>query len=369
MKRRKIAVVVLVVMMLTVFAAGCGNSQQDSDGKTENADKAKVGFIFIGAPGDAGWTYSHDQARQYLESQVPEVTTTYRENVPEGADAEANINQLVQEGCKVIFANSFGYGDAVLEVAAKHPEVVFMHASGVKTEENVGTFFGRIYQPRYLSGMIAGKMTQSNTLGYVAAYPIPEVVRGINAFTLGAQAVNPDVKVKVVWTTTWFDPTKEKEAAKTLIEQGCDVIAQHQDTYAPQQAAQEAGVYSIGYHSDMSKFAPDACLTSVVWNWNEYYVKTVKSVLDGTWKNEPYWGGMEDGIVGLAPISDKVPADVKQMVKDKEQAIKDGSFKIFAGPIKAQDGTLKVPEGKVMTDEEMLNFDWFVAGVEGQLNK
>lgn len=367
MKLKKVALIVLAMMMLSVFAAGCGDSQQTSS--TENGDEVKVGFVYIGAPGDAGWTYSHDQARQHLESSVPGVKTTYREQVDEGAAAEANINQLVQEGCKVVFANSFGYGDAVMEVAAKHSDVVFMHASGNNTSENVGTFFGRIYQPRYLSGIIAGKMTSSNTLGYVAAYPIPEVIRGINAFTLGAQSVNPDVTVKVVWTTTWFDPTKEKEAAKTLIEQGCDVIAQHQDTYAPQQAAQEAGVYSIGYHSDMSSFAPDANLTSVVWDWNDYYVNTVQSVIDGTWKSGSYWGGMEDGIVKLAPVSDKVPADVKTLVQEKEEAIKDGSFKVFAGPIKDQDGTVKVPEGTVMSDEELLNFNWFVAGVEGQLEQ
>ena len=179
--------------------------------------------------------------------------------------------------------------------------------------KNVSTYFGRIYQARYLSGMVAGAMTKNNSLGYVAAYRIPEVVRGINAYTLGAQAVNPNVKVKVVWTKTWFDPTKEKEAAKSLLETGCDVIAQHQDTPSAQQAAEEAGKYSIGYNSDMSKFAPNANLTSPVWNWGPYYVKTVKAVMDGTWKSEAYWGGLEDGIVDLAPISDKVPADIKQV--------------------------------------------------------
>lgn len=369
-KCKKVVALLVAILMLSVFVAGCGGADKEKAGdKQDQAEKFKVGFIYIGIPGDAGWTYTHDQARKYLEDKMPDVETVYLEQVPEGADAERSLEQLVQQGCKLIFANSFGFGDAVMEVAKKHPDVKFMHCSGLETADNVGTYFGRIYQTRYLSGMVAGKMTKSNTLGYVAAYSIPEVVRGINAFTLGAQSVNPDVKVKVVWTNTWLDPAKVKDAAKSLLEQGCDVITQHQDTYTPLQAAEEAGAFAIGYHSDMSKFAPEAHLTSPVWNWGPFYVETVQAVMDGTWKPEAYWGGINDGVVGLAPISDKVSADVKKMVSDEEQAIRDGKQYIFVGPLKAQDGSVKVPEGKEMTDEEMLSFDWFVAGVEGQIQK
>jgi len=366
MKWRKLGVLLLVAVFLSVFVVGCKQEAKTPDQGT-TTEKFKVGFIYVGSPGDAGWSYAQDQGRKYLEKEMPEVETLFLEKVPEGADAEKSIDQLVQDGCKVVFATSFGFGDAVLEIAKKYPDVVFMHCSGLNTDENVGTYFGRIYQMRYLSGIVAGKMTTNNNLGYVAAFPIPEVVRGINAFALGAQSVNPNVKVKVVWTNTWFDPAKEKEAAKGLLEAGADVIAQHQDTYTPQQAAEEAKKYSIGYNSDMHQFAPNANLTSPVWNWGPYYVKTVQSVMDKTWKSEAYWGGVDQGIVALAPLSDKVPADVKQLVTDKQEAIKNGSLYIFEGPLKAQDGTVKIKEGQKMTDVEMLSMDWFVAGVDGKI--
>ena len=372
MKSRKFSVLMLVLMLVVVFTAGCGGQKAgDSKAKApaDKSEKFKVGFVYIGAPGDAGYTYAHDLGRQYLVKELPEVDTVVLENVPEGADAERSIEQLAQQGCKVIFTTSFGYGDATLEVAKRYPDIKFMHCSGVKTAANVSTYFGRIEQPRYLSGIVAGKMTKNNSLGYVAAYPIPEVVRGINAFTLGAQSVNPTVKVKVVWTNTWFDPTKEKEAAKSLLEAGCDVIAQHQDTPAAQQAAEEAGKYSIGYNSDMSKFAPNANLTSPVWNWGPYYVKTVKTAMAGTWKSEAYWGGMDEAVVDLAPINTKVPADVKKLVDDKKALIKAKKFDVFAGPIKAQDGKMKIPAGAAVTDAQQLSMDWFVAGVEGKIAK
>ncbi|MEA1960270.1 MAG: BMP family ABC transporter substrate-binding protein [Bacillota bacterium] len=365
MKSRKFGVLMVVLMLLTVFAVGCGGQQADEP--AEQNETVKVGFVYIGVPGDAGWTLSHDQGRQYLVNEIPQVETVVLENVPEGADAERNIEQLAQEGCKVIAANSFGYGDAMLEVAKRYPDITFLHCSGQNTAENVSTYFGRIYQPRYLSGMVAGEMTENNTLGYVAAFPIPEVVRGINAFTLGAQSVNPDVTVKVVWTNTWFDPTKEKEAAKSLLESGCDIIAQHQDTASPQQAAEEAGKLSIGYNTDMSKFAPNANLTSPVWNWGPYYVRAVQGVIDGTWKSESYWGGLDDGIVALAPLSDKVSDEIKQQVEEKQKLMHDKDWDVFTGPITAQDGTVKISEGESMSDADMLSIDWFVEGVEGTI--
>lgn len=373
MKWRKTGIFFLMFLLLAAMMVGCGGSQQQEELNEQKPNQAneefKVGFIYIGAPGDAGWTYSHDLGRKYLEEQVPGVKTLTIENVPEGADAERNIEKLVQDGCKVVIANSFGYGDPMMEVAKRYPEVTFLHCSGLNTADNVSTYFGRIYQARYLSGMVAGAMTKNNNIGYAAAFPIPEVIRGIDAFTLGAQAINPDVKVKVVWSNTWVDPTLEKQAAQSLIAADCDVLAQHADTPAVQQAAQEAGILSVGYNSDMRKFAPDANLTSPVWNWGPYYVRAVSGIMDGTWKSESYWGGMADGIVDLAPIADQVPAEVKQQLEDKKQQIIKGEWDVFTGPIKAQDGTVKVQEGQKMTDEEMLSLDWFVAGVEGTIKK
>lgn len=368
MKFKKIAVVMLAVMLLCVFAAGCGkDAQPESQAPVEQGETIKVGWVYIGVPGDHGWTYAHDQGRKYLEEAIPGVESIKLENVPEGADAERSFEQLAQEGCSIIFGTSFGYGDAMLAVAQKYPEVKFMHATGLQTAENLSTYFGRIYQARYLSGMVAGAMTENNQLGYVAALPIPEVVRGINAFALGAQSVNPDVKVKVVWTNTWFDPTKEKEAAKSLLEAGCDVIAQHQDTTEPQVAAEEAGKYCVGYNNDMRPFAPEGNLTSPIWNWGPFYVETVQSVIDGTWSSQAYWGGLDEGIVDLAPINEKVPLELVEQVEVKKQAMINKEWDVFTGPVIAQDGSEKAAEGQVLSDEEMLSMEWFVAGVEGKI--
>lgn len=369
MKFKKLGVLLLLFMFAATMVIGCGGSDQAKDG--QEPDKApeqfKVGFIYIGTPGDAGWTFAHDQGRKYLEEQIEGVTTVTLENVPEGADAERSIEKLAQEGCNVIIANSFGYGDPMIEVAKRYPDITFLHCSGLNTADNVSTFFGRIYQARYLSGMVAGAMTKNGKIGYAAAFPIPEVIRGINAFTLGVQAVNPNATVKVVWSNTWVDPTLEKQAAQSLIDAGCDVLAQHADTPAVQQAAQEAGIYSIGYNSDMRKFAPDANLTGPVWNWGPYYVRAISGIMDGTWKSESYWGGLEDGIVDLAPIADKVPQDVKDKIAAKKQEMIQGEWDVFTGPIKAQDGTEKVAADQRMTDEQMLSLDWFVAGVDGTI--
>jgi basic membrane protein A len=248
--RKSAVLIIALVMVLTFGLMGCG-----SDSDTDDSDKLKVGFVFVGPAGDHGWSYTHDQGRKYLEEELPYVKTTTLESVSDN-DAEKAITQLVEQGNKIIFTTSFGFMDPTISVAEKYPDVTFMHCSGYKTAGNAGNYFGRIYQPRYLSGLAAGKMTKTNVIGYVAAFPIPEVVRGINAFTLGVREVNPDAVVKVVWTQTWLDPPKEKDAAKSLLEQNADVIAQHQDSPGPLQAAEEKGVYSIGYNCDMSKFAP-----------------------------------------------------------------------------------------------------------------
>ena len=329
------------------------------------AEKLKVAFVYVAPIGDMGWTYAHDEGRLQLEEQLG-IETAYIENVPEGPDAERVIRDFAQKGYNIIFTTSFGFMDPTIAVAAEFPDVVFEHCSGYRTAENAATYFGRMYQPRYLSGLVAGKMTKSNMIGYVAAFPIPEVLRGINAFTLGVREANPNAKVHVVWTNTWFDPVKEKEAAEGLLDLGADVIAQHQDTPEPQKAAEERGVYGVGYDSDMSVQAPGAVLTSPVWHWDVYYLDTVKAVMDGTWTSHEYWGSMKDGVVGLAPYGPMVPDDVKALVEMWEAKIISGEWDVFTGPIKGQGGQLAIPAGQTMADGDMLGMDWFVEGVVGE---
>jgi len=327
----------------------------------------KVAFIYVGPVGDAGWSFAHDQGRIYLEKALPYVRTSFVESVPEGADAERVMTQFARDGYQIIFATSFGYMDAVVRVSQKFPAVHFEHCSGYKTGPNLATYFGRMYEPRYLTGIMAGMMTKSGWIGYVAAHPIPEVVRGINAFARGVRSVNPAARVKVVWTNTWYDPASEKEAAKALLDAGCDIIAQHQDSPAPMQAAEERGKFAISYNSPMSKFAPKAVLTGPVWNWGPYYVTRVKAVREGTWKTGQYWGSLSDGIVDLAPFSKAVPKNIVNLVEEKKREIVLGRLHPFTGPIKDQKGKLVVSAGKTMTDAEMLSFNWFVEGVQGTL--
>ncbi len=364
---RKVSGIVVLLALVLSILAGCGGAKQEASAPAGTKEgKLKVGFIYVGPVGDAGWSWSHDEGRKYLEKQLGDkVETTFVESVPEGADSERVIEELVQKGNKVIFATSFGYMDSMLAVAERHPDVRFFHATGYKTAENMSTYFGRAYQARYLTGIVAGLQTKKNVIGYVAAFPIPEVIRGINAFTLGVRSVNPTATVKVVWTNTWYDPAKEKDAAKSLLDVGADVISQHQDTPGPLQAAEEKGAFAVGYNSDMSKFAPNAFLTAPVWNWGPYYVKTVESVLNNTFKSEQYWGAMSEGILDIAPIASFAHPDAKAKVEPIKKQILDGSWDVFTGPIKDQTGAIKVEAGKKLTDAEMLSMDWFVEGVEG----
>ena len=329
-------------------------------------EKLKVAFVYVAPIGDLGWTWAHDQGRLMLEEELG-VETAFIENVPEGPDAERVIRDFAQKGYDAVFATSFGFMDPMLTVAQEFPDKYFEHCSGYKTADNMSTYFGRMYQPRFLSGLVAGKATESDKIGFVAAFPIPEVVRGINAFTLGVRAANPQATVHVVWTQTWFDPVKEKEAAVALLDEGCDVIAQHQDTTEPQKAAQERGAVSIGYDSDMAQFVGDTVLTSPIWNWGPYYVNRVKAAMDGTWKTGQYWGGMKDGIVDLAPLSPQVPDDVKALVEEWKQSILSGEWDVFCGPIKGQEGKLAIPPGECMSDGDMLGMSWFVEGVVGEV--
>ncbi|GBC62090.1 BMP family ABC transporter substrate-binding pro tein [Desulfonema ishimotonii] len=324
----------------------------------------KVGFVYVSPVGDTGWSYSHDQGRKAIEA-LDGVRTFYVEAVREGPDSERVILNMARKKYDLIFATSFGYMDSMLKVSKQFPKAVFMHCSGFKTSENMGNYFGRMYQARYLSGMVAGAMTKTNILGYVAAFPIPEVIRGINAFALGAQSVNPDAKVRVVWTKTWYDPATEKEAAKSLLDVNADVIAQHQDSPGPQEAAQEKGVYSIGYNADMSSFAPKSHLVAPIWNWAPFYKEMVEQVRTGTWKTGACWDGLEKGIVDLSPMSDMVPGAVQERVLAKKAEIAEGKFRPFTGPVRDQDGNEKIPAGRAATDPELLGMDWFVAGVIG----
>lgn len=368
---RTVSFAVLVTLLALgtgILLQGCSSPAEEEVATEASADGGKalkVAFIYVSPVGDAGWTLAHDRARLSLE-ELPYVETAYTEAVPEGAEAERTLNQYVRDGYNLIFTTSFGYMDPTINVAKSNPDVTFMHCSGFKTADNVGTYFGRMYQPRYLSGMIAGKMTESNTIGYVAAHPIPEVIRGINAFALGVRSVNPEATVRVVWTQTWYDPAKEREAAESLLDVGADVIAQHQDTPAPQQAAEKRGHYSIGYNSDMTSFAPAAHLTAPVWNWASYYKKVAEQVHDGTWTSGQYWGGLEDGIVGLSPYSDLVPQDVRDLVEAKKAEIVAGTWDVFTGPINDQDGNEMVAEGETIPDQDLLGMTVFVEGVVGQ---
>lgn len=333
------------------------------------AKEIKAGFVYVGPVGDAGWTYAHDLGRQEMEELDFVKPSTYIESVPEGAESARVINGLVRKGHNLIFTTSFGYMDATIDVAKRNKDVVFMHCSGFKTAENVGTYFGRMYEPRYLSGIVAGKMTKKNVIGYVGAFPIPEVIRGINAFTLGVKSVNPAAEVKVVWTQTWFDPGVERDAADSLLDVGADVLTMHQDAPATLQAAEARGAYVIGYNSDMRSFAPNAFLTAPIWHWGALYTTLAKQVSEGTWKSQQIWYGLKENLVQLADFSDKVPADVKALVADKTAAIKSGAFHPFAGPIKDQDGKVVVAAGQTPTDAELLGMNYFVEGVQGTIPK
>lgn len=347
-------------ILLTLLAVALVSTAAFADGK-----KIKAGFIYVGPVGDAGWTYSHNEGRLEMEKLPFVEKSTIIESVPEGADATRIITGLARRGHNLIFTTSFGYMDPTIEVAKRNKDIIFMHCSGYKTADNVGTYFGRMYQARYLSGIVAGKMTKSNVIGYVAAFPIPEVIRGINSFTLGVKSANPNAVVKVVWTHTWFDPGKEREAAESVLDTGADVLTMHQDTPAPLQAAEKRGAYAIGYNVDMKKFAPKAYLTSPVWNWGALYTIIAEQVSKGTWKSEQIWWGMEHGLIDLAPMSELVPKEVQELVMTRKQSIINGTNKVFTGPIKDQSGKIVVPEGVTMSDDAMLKMDFFVEGVQG----
>lgn len=376
----------LLLATLTIIVAACGGTTSGEGGTTTQApatttattsagttgttaapqEDFKVAFVYVAPIGDLGWTWAHDQGRLMVEEELG-VQTAFIENVPEGPDAARVIRDFAQKGYNVIFTTSFGFMDPTIEVAEEFPDVQFVHVSGYKTGPNASNVFGAMEEARYLSGIVAGAATESNVLGYVAAFPIPEVIRGINAFALGAQSVNPDAVVKVVWTNTWFGPPQEKEAADALLAAGADVIAQHQDTTEPQKAAADAGKFSIGYDSDMRSFVGDSVLTSPVWNWGPKYVSIVQAVMDGTYQGDESWyGSMADGVVDIAELSPLVSAETKSLVEAKKQEIIDGTFKPFCGPLTGANGAEVVAEGKCLSFGELMSMDYFLAGVEGE---
>jgi len=334
-----------------------------ASGLAHAADTLKVGFIYVGPVGDFGWSYRHDVARKAVEKALGDkVATTFIENVPEGPDAERVIEGLARAGSGLIFTTSFGYMEPTLKVAARYPAVKFEHATGYKRAANVSTYSGRFYEGRYVNGQIAAKMSKTGTIGYVCSFPIPEVVSGMNAFMLGAWSVRPDMKLKAVWVSSWFDPGKEADAAKALIDQGADVITQHTDSPAAIEIAAQRGVHSFGQDSDMIKFGPKSQLSAIVDYWNDYYIERTKAVLDGTWKSMDTWGHL-GSMVKMAPFRN-MPGDVTAMATRTTEAISAGKLHPFHGPIHKQDGTLAVKEGAVLADAEILGMNWYVKGID-----
>ncbi|HUN92160.1 MAG TPA: BMP family ABC transporter substrate-binding protein [Burkholderiaceae bacterium] len=334
------------------------------------ADPLKVAFVYVGPVGDGGWTFAHDLGRKALEKNLDgKVKATFVENVPEGADAERVIRDLATKGNQLIFTTSFGYMDATLKVAKSFPKTEFYHATGFKSASNVTIYNSRMYEPAYLSGIIAGNVSKSGVLGFVASFPIPEVVRNIDAFTMGARSVNPKITTKVVWVNTWYDPSKERQAAEALIGQGADVLLQNTDSSAVLQTAQDKGVHAFGWDSDMSAYAPKAHLASNVEVWGGYYTRAVQAALDGKPLHDNVWGGIKEGMNDLVAVSPELPEAVRKAVAAKKAEIAAGKFAVFSGPIKGNDGTVKVAAGKALTDKEIDSINWYAEGVEGQLPK
>ncbi|MEP3844669.1 MAG: BMP family ABC transporter substrate-binding protein [Paracoccaceae bacterium] len=332
-------------------------------------DKTKVGFVYVGPVGDGGWTYEHDQGRLAVEAEFgDQVETVFVENVAEGPDSERVMTQMALDGADLIFTTSFGFMDPTINVAKKFPNVKFEHATGYKRAENVSTYSARFYEGRAVQGHIAGNMTESNIVGYIGSFPIPEVIRGINASFLHAKKVNPDVEFKIIWVYTWFDPAKEADAAKTLIDQGADIILQHTDSTAPQAAAAEAGnVVTFGQASDMGEYAPFPRVSSIIDNWSPYYIARTKAVIDGTWSSVDTWDGIDTGMVKIGDISDRVPANVKAEAEAMSKAIGAGEYHPFTGPITKQDGSAWLAEGDVADDGTLAGMNFYVEGIEGEI--
>jgi len=360
--------VVIAASAVAAAALAAVTMMPTANSAEKAAEKLKVGFIYLGPVGDYGWTYQHEVGRQGLVKDMGDkIETTYLENVPEGPDAERSIEQLVRSGHKLIFTTSFGYMDPTLKVAKKYPRVNFEHATGYKRDKNMATYSGRFYEGRYIQGQIAAKMTKTGVLGYIVSFPIPEVISGINATMLGAQSVKPDIKVKIIWVNTWFDPGKEADAAKALLDQGADVIMQHTDSPAAMQIASARGAYAFGQDSDMIKFGPKTQLTSIIDNWAPYYDERVKAELAGKWTSTDTWGGLKSKLLVMAPYTN-MPDDVKKMAMDTEAAIVAGTLHPFKCPVVDQEGkTVECKNGKNLEDGQILGMNFYVNGVDDKI--
>jgi simple sugar transport system substrate-binding protein len=356
----------------TATLVACGKKEETAAPAAVTAapkvEPLKAAWVYVGPVGDAGWTFAHDQGRKAVVAEFGDkLSTTFVEKVPEGADAERVIRDLATQGHKIIFATSFGFMEPMLKVAAEFPDVKFEHATGYKMAENMRLYDAKFFEDAYLAGIIAGQMTKSNVLGFVASFPIPEVLRNINAFTLGAQSVNPKVTTKVVWVNTWFDPPKEADAAQSLINGGADVLLQNTDSTAVLQTAEKNGKFAFGWDSDMSSFAPKAHLASCVVDWGPYYKKAILDVMNGTWTTGRTVWGVKEGQNALVQISDTVPANVKAQVEKLSAGLKDGSFAAYTGPVVDNTGKERLAAGEVATQEWLDKVDFYVKGVEGKV--
>jgi simple sugar transport system substrate-binding protein len=357
---RRILTAAAVVMLVT----GSGLLHAAAQGKL------KVGFIYVGPAGDFGWSYQHELGRQAVMKALGDrVETTYLENVSEGPDSERSIEQLARSGHKLIFTTSFGYMESTIKVARKYPNVLFEHNTGYKREKNVATYSARFYEGRYIQGRIAARMSKTGVLGYIGSFPIPEVVSGMNSTMLGAQTINPNIKIKIkiIWVNAWFDPGKEADAAKALLDQGADVIMQHTDSPAAMQVAEARGAFAFGQDSDMVKFGSKAQLTAIINNWAPYYVERVQAVLDGKWTSGDVWGGLKSTMVMMAPYTN-MPDDVKQMASDTQAQIAEGKLHPFKCPVLGQDGSaVECKGGTHLDDGQILGMNFYVKGFDDKL--
>ncbi len=332
------------------------------------AEPLKVGFVYVGTVGDGGWTYNHDAGRKAVQEHFGDkVITSYVESVPKGADAERVMTQMALAGTDIIFTTSFGYMDPTLAVAAKFPDVKFEHATGYKTAPNMSNYSARFYEGRAIMGHIAGNMTKTNKIGYIASFPIPEVIRGINASFIHARKVNPDVEMKIIWLFTWFDPAKEADATKALIQQGVDVVFAHTDSTAPLATLADLGGYGFGQADDMLQYAPKPRLSAIVTNWAPYYIERVQAVMDGTWESKSTWHGIAEGMVVIGEFSEEMPADLRAEAAEMRDAIAAGTYFPFTGPLNKQDGSVWLKDGEVADDAALGGMNFFLEGISGDI--
>ncbi|NMM87330.1 BMP family ABC transporter substrate-binding protein [Rhodococcus sp. SRB_17] len=375
LQKRSLLKATALSAVAAVALVGCGKKEEPAPpaaapaaAPAPKAEPLKIAFAYVGPVGDGGWSYAHDNARKALEKEFGDrIATTFVESVPESADAERVLRDFVGQGNKLIFGTTFGYMESMVKVAADNPDVKFEHATGYKTAPNLRTYDSRTYEGAYLAGVIAGAMTQSNTLGVVGSVPIPEVIRNINSFTLGAQSVNPKITTKVVWVNEWFSPPKETEAATSLINGGADILFQNTDSPAVLKTAQEKGKRAFGWDSDMTAYGPKAHLGSAIINWAPYYAKAVKDVLDGTWSTGQAWWGVKEGAIDMVSIAEDVPAETKAKVDEVKKGLKDGSFAIWKGPILDNSGTEVIAKDAVADDKFLGGINFYVKGVEGKV--